>query len=64
MLNPENPHRREIIDQIVQNALPETKDAEEVSESVKAFMEAELPQELIELLERIVLHNSEFSSNN
>jgi clathrin heavy chain len=26
-------------------------------------MEAELPQELIELLERIVLHNSEFANN-
>ena len=47
----------------MQNALPETKDAKEVSVTVTAFMAAELPQELIELLERIVLHNSEFSSN-
>lgn len=63
VLTPENSHRREIIDQVVQNALPETKNAEEVSVTVKAFMAAELPQELIELLERIVLHNSEFADN-
>lgn len=63
VLTPENTHRREIIDQVVQNALPETKNAEEVSVTVKAFMAAELPQELIELLERIVLHNSEFADN-
>jgi clathrin heavy chain len=35
--------------------LPETKNADEVSVTVKAFMTAELPNELIELLERIVL---------
>ena len=63
VLNPENPHRREIIDQVVQFVLPQTKDAEEVQVTVRAFMTAELPQELIELLERIVLHNSDFSSN-
>jgi len=34
-----------------------------VSTTVKAFMEAELPEELIGLLERIVLHNSGFSNN-
>lgn len=40
---------------VVQTALPETKNAEEVSTTVKAFMNADLPSELIELLERIVL---------
>lgn len=48
---------------MVQTALPETKNADEVSCAVKAFMTAELPHELIELLERIVLHNSGFANN-
>lgn len=47
--------RRALIDQVVQTALPETKNADEVSTTVKAFMNADMPQELIELLERIVL---------
>jgi len=63
VLNPENPHRKSVIDQVNQTALPETKNADEVSCTVKAFMTAELPHELIELLERIVLHNSGFSNN-
>lgn len=47
--------RRALIEQVVQTALPETKNADEVSTTVKAFMNADLPSELIELLERIVL---------
>ncbi len=62
-MDPENPHRKEVIEQFVQAALPETKNADEVSVTVKAFMTAELPNELIELLERIVLHNSGFANN-
>jgi clathrin heavy chain len=34
-----------------------------VSAAVKAFMTADLPHELIELLEKIVLQNSAFSGN-
>ena len=34
----------------------------QVSETVKAFMAADLSVELIELLERIVLHGSKFSN--
>jgi len=63
VLIPENPNRKSVIDQVVQTALPETKNADEVSCTVKAFMTAELPHELIELLERIVLHNSGFDNN-
>ncbi|CAM9388478.1 unnamed protein product [Ascophyllum nodosum] len=55
--------RRALIDQVVQTALPETKNADEVSTTVKAFMNADMPQELIELLERIVLQGSDFSEN-
>ena len=31
--------------------------------TVKAFINANLPSELIELLEKIVLHSSDFSNN-
>merc|ERR1719353_153446 len=58
-----NENRRQLIDAVVQNALPETKNPDVVSQTVKAFMTADLPNELIELLEKIVLQNSEFSDN-
>ena len=56
-------NRRSLIDQVVQTALPETRDPDHVSTTVKAFMAADLPHELIELLERIVLQGSDFSDN-
>lgn len=43
--------------------MSETQDPEEVSVTVKAFMTADLPNELIELLEKIVLDNSIFSEH-
>ncbi|CAM0874310.1 unnamed protein product [Alopecurus aequalis] len=63
VLLPENEYRRQFIDQVVSTALPESKSPEQVSAAVKAFMEADLPHELIELLEKIVLQNSAFSGN-
>merc|ERR1719217_1287920 len=63
VLTEENEHRRQCIDAVVQNALPETKNPDVVSTTVKAFMTADLPNELIELLEKIVLQSSEFSDN-
>ncbi|KAJ2909365.1 Clathrin heavy chain, partial [Coemansia aciculifera] len=57
-------HRRQLIDQVVSYGLPEADDPEEVSVCVKAFMAANLPQELIELLERIILEDTPFSNNN
>ncbi|KAJ7543091.1 hypothetical protein O6H91_09G024400 [Diphasiastrum complanatum] len=63
VLNPENAHRRQLIDQVVSTALPESKNPDQVSATVKAFMTADLPHELIELLEKIVLQNSAFSGN-
>ena len=60
----ENEHRRALIDSVVQTALPETKNPDVVSTTVKAFMTAELPNELIELLDKIVLSSgSEFAEN-
>ncbi|KAB1217632.1 Clathrin heavy chain 1 [Morella rubra] len=63
VLNPDNEYRRQLIDQVVSTALPESKSPEQVSAAVKAFMTADLPHELIELLEKIVLQNSAFSGN-
>ena len=56
-------HRRNVIDQVISTALPETTNPDEVSITVKAFIAAELHSELIDLLEKIVLHKSEFASN-
>ncbi|RYY38323.1 hypothetical protein EON62_00490, partial [archaeon] len=64
VLREDNPHRREIIDQVTSTALPETKSPDEVSTTVKAFMNAKLPNELIGLLEKLVLTGAnEFSQN-
>lgn len=59
----EDPNCRQLIDQIVEWALPESTSADEVSVTVKAFMAADLPGELITLLERIILQGSDFSDN-
>jgi len=64
VLSTENPHRRELIDQVTSTALPETKNPDEVSTTVKAFMNAKLPNELIGLLEKLVLTGAnEFAQN-
>jgi hypothetical protein len=44
-------------------ALPESIDPEDVSLTVKAFMNADLPIELIELLEKLILENTAFSDH-
>eukprot|EP00163_Fabomonas_tropica_P025672 TRINITY_DN4486_c0_g1_i1.p1 TRINITY_DN4486_c0_g1~~TRINITY_DN4486_c0_g1_i1.p1 ORF type:complete len:1704 (-),score=653.64 TRINITY_DN4486_c0_g1_i1:69-5180(-) len=63
VLRDDNEFRRNVIDQVVSTALPETENPEAVSTTVKAFMTADLPNELIELLEKIVLESSQFSGN-
>ncbi|CAG9770379.1 unnamed protein product [Ceutorhynchus assimilis] len=63
VLQETNPYRRQLIDQVVQTALSETQDPEDISVTVKAFMTADLPNELIELLEKIVLDSSVFSDH-
>ena len=55
VLSEENEHRRSLIDQVVATALPLSRKPDEVSSTAKAFMNAELPHELIEVLERMVL---------
>lgn len=59
----ENPHRQEVVDEVIGTALPETKNAEDVSVTVKAFIDADLPQQLIGLLEKLVLSGGEFATN-
>jgi clathrin heavy chain len=47
----------------VATALPECTDPDDVSITVKAFLSADLPIELIELLEKIIIEPSPFSDN-
>jgi clathrin heavy chain len=63
VLREDNQYRRSLIDQVIQTALAETQDPEEISVTVKAFMTADLPNNLIELLEKIVIDNSVFSEH-
>ena len=63
VLTEENEHRRQLVDQVVGTALPDCEDPEKVSLTVRAFMDAEMHTELIELLDKIVLGaNSRFSN--
>jgi hypothetical protein len=64
VLNPENEFRRQLIDQVVQSALQESQDPDDISVAVKSFMAADLPNELIELLEKLVLESSSSFSTN
>ncbi|TGO21235.1 hypothetical protein BPAE_0231g00010 [Botrytis paeoniae] len=63
VLSENNIHRRSVIDQIISTAVPESTEPEKVSVAVAAFLSADLPGELIELLEKIVLEPSPFSDN-
>ncbi|CAG8775687.1 7674_t:CDS:2, partial [Acaulospora morrowiae] len=61
VLDANNIHRRQMIDQVNAVALPESIDPDDVSVTVQAFMAADLPLELIELLEKLILENTAFS---
>lgn len=63
VLSENNIHRRSVVDQVISTAVPESTDPGKVSEAVAAFLAADLPVELIELLEKIVLEPSPFSDN-
>ncbi|KAK6458196.1 uncharacterized protein RJT20DRAFT_126152 [Scheffersomyces xylosifermentans] len=63
VLQEENVHRRQLVDQVISTGIPELTDPEPISITVKAFMENELQQELIELLEKIILEPSPFNDN-
>ncbi|KAI0482966.1 clathrin heavy chain-like protein [Xylariaceae sp. FL0804] len=63
VLSENNIHRRSVIDQVVATAVPECSDPAKVSEAVASLLAADLPGELIELLEKIVLEPSPFNDN-
>ncbi|KAM5378423.1 hypothetical protein ACJA88_006157 [Fusarium oxysporum] len=63
VLSENNIHRRSVVDQVTATAVPEANDPSKVSVAVAAFLENDLPLELIELLEKIVLEPSPFSDN-
>lgn len=63
VLDPESIHRRQLVDQVVSTAIPECTDPDDVSVTVKAFMANNLPMQLIELLEKIIIEPSPFSDN-
>lgn len=52
VLSSDNVHRRQLVDQVISTGIPELDDPEPISITVKAFMENELPEELMELLKR------------
>lgn len=63
VLSENNLHRRSVIDQVISTAVPESIDPDKVAKAVQSFLAADLPGELIELLEKIVLEPSPFSDN-
>ncbi|TFY80376.1 hypothetical protein EWM64_g3637 [Hericium alpestre] len=63
VLVPDNVHRWQLIDQIVSTAILESTDLDDVSVTVKVFLSTDLPIELIELLEKIIIEPSPFSNN-
>jgi clathrin heavy chain len=54
----DNEHRRLLIDQLIQTVVVEIQDAEALSVTIKAFMTADLPTDLIRLLEKLIFGNS------
>jgi clathrin heavy chain len=63
VLSENNIHRRSLVDQVIATAVPESNDPERVSIAVKSFIDADMPVELIELLEKIILEPTTFSDN-
>lgn len=53
VLSPNNMHRRSVVDQVVSTAVPESTEPDKVSVAVQAFLAADMPAELIDLLEKV-----------
>lgn len=51
-----SPQRQQLVESVQQTALPESEVSEEVSTTVRAFMNANLTEELTSLLDQIVVH--------
>ena len=63
VLQDENEYKEQLVDEVVSTALPEADNPDMVSTTVKAFMNANLPHQLIGLLERLVLQDTIFAEN-
>jgi clathrin heavy chain len=64
VLDDSNMYRRSFIDAVVAPAVPESTDDGKVAIAVKAFVDnGDLPSELIEMLEKIILEPSAFSDH-
>lgn len=65
VLDESNVNRRLIVEQVISGALPETREPTKISGAVKAFMTANMPDKLMEMLEKLVLQtaNTSFSRN-
>lgn len=63
VLDPDNSHRKQLVESVIAVGIPELTDPEPVSLAVQAFMNNGLKLELIELLEKIILEPSPFSDN-
>lgn len=65
VLDEDNPFRRLVVDQVISSALPACKRPDKVSSAVKAFLNAGMPEVLMELLEKLVMQtsNTAFSRN-
>ena len=63
VLDANNKNKKFLIDQKISVSLPLNRNSEEVRVTVKAFISSGLQSELLELLEKLVLHNPDFSRN-
>ncbi|EAX82133.1 Clathrin and VPS domain-containing protein, partial [Trichomonas vaginalis G3] len=63
VLNPENPHMKLVVDAVISTALPECEDPDKVSMTVKAFITADIPAQLLGLLEKVVMESPQFKEN-
>ena len=63
VLKSNNVHRQSLVDQVIAAAVPESPEPQKTSVAVKAFLDVDLPAELIELLEKIILEPSPFNDN-
>lgn len=63
VLSENNIHRRSVVDQVTTTAVPESTDPTKVSTVVAALLAADMPSELIELLDKIIMEPTPFSDN-
>jgi clathrin heavy chain len=63
VLTQDNEHMKLVVDAVISTALPECDDPDKVSQTVRAFIDADMPQFLLGLLEKVVLESPQFQNN-